>query len=474
MSGDDDIRHKEAGLVGGNNPVGGRAGSTVRARLKVPTGWFRSERGRRVAWYLYDFGNSAYASVVLLAIYSAYFKQGVVGGAEGSRLWGYSIAIAMLVVAVISPVLGTLADHFAVKKRMLTIFTLMSAGFTGCLFFVQKGDVFTGMLFFILAEIGYRAAQVYYDALLPEIAERKEYSRVSGMGWAVGSFGGIVCLLIVLPLVIIYDSNFVLRLTLVITAAFYLIFTLPLLLFVEERAERAPLPRGENVLTLGFKRLWRTARQIGRFRDYFKFMIAFILYNDAVMIALNFAAIIGAVLYGYGQQELIILIIIVGLMNTAGAYIFGEMSQRNTARYALFASMGVMAIAIVWLQLNTVGWLFFVIGSLAGFAMGGLQSVSRTMVAKLAPAGQSAEFFGLFAVAGRSSSVVGPALFGWLIAENTASYVTQGMNALEAEQLATRVALMIVLIFLALGGLMLVLVREEAPYPLPGEAEAVG
>lgn len=435
--------------------------------------WFGTPKGRRIAWYLYDFGNSAYAAVVLLAIYSAYFKQGVVGGAEGSKLWGYSIAIAMVVVALISPILGTLADHFAVKKRMLAIFTITSAGFTACLFFVQKGDVFTGMLFFILAEIGYRSAQVYYDALLPEITERRSFGRVSGMGWAIGSFGGIVCLAIVLPLVVIFDNNFVLRLTLVITAAYYLVFTLPLILFVKETAEPTALPEGESVFTLGFKRLWKTLKQIGRHREYFKFMVAFILYNDAVMIALNFAAIIGAVLYGYGQQELIVLIIIVGLMNTVGAFVFGEMSQRKNARSALFASMACMAVAILWLQFNTIGWLFFVIGSVAGFAMGGLQSVSRTMVAKLAPAGHSAEFFGLFAVAGRSSSVVGPALFGWLIAENTAAYLREGMSETEAEQLATRVALIVVLVFIALGGLILTFVREEARYPL-AEPEVAG
>ena len=130
--------------------------------------FFRSERGQRTAWYLYDFGNSAYAAVVLLAIYSAYFKDGVVGGAEGSRLWGIAVAAAMLVTAFISPVLGAVADRLAVKKRMLAIFTAISVAFTGCLFFVGNGDVFTGMLFFILSEIGYRAAQVYYDALLPE------------------------------------------------------------------------------------------------------------------------------------------------------------------------------------------------------------------------------------------------------------------------------------------------------------------
>ncbi|MGB7286023.1 MAG: MFS transporter [Salaquimonas sp.] len=425
-------------------------------------GYFATAKGRRLAWYFYDFGNSAYAAVILLAIYSAYFKQGVVGGAEGTKLWGYSIAIAMVVVAIISPILGTLADHFAIKKRMLAIFTLISAGFTGCLFFVQKGDVFTGMLFFILAEIGYRSAQVYYDAFLPEIAERKDYDKVSGNGWAIGSFGGIVCLLIVLPLVVIFDSNFVLRLTLVITAIFYLFFTLPLILFVKETATPTPLKPGTNVFTLGFKRLWQTLSKFDKYREYFKFMIAFILYNDGVMIALNFAAIIGAVLYGFGQQQLIILILLVGLTNTIGAWVFGTMSHRSNARAAIFASMACMVLAIIWLQLNPVGWVFYLIGSFAGFAIGGLQSVSRTMVARLAPPGKSAEFFGLFAVAGRSSSVVGPALFGWIIAHNTAAYIGEGMLPLEAEQLATRIGLFLVLVFMALGGLVLLFVKEDS------------
>ena len=123
----------------------------------------------RHAWYLYDFGNSAYASVVLLAVYSAFFKNVVVGGAEGTRLWGISVGIAAILVAVISPILGTIADFTRSKKKLLMIFTVLSVIFTALLFFVGKGDVFTGMLFFILAEIGYRAAQVFYDALLTDV-----------------------------------------------------------------------------------------------------------------------------------------------------------------------------------------------------------------------------------------------------------------------------------------------------------------
>ena len=149
----------------------------------------RSTRRERWAWYLYDFGNSAYAAVVLLAVCSAYFKEEVVGGAEGSHLWGLSLGITMLVVALTSPVLGTIADLSGAKSRFLLFFTAMACLFTAALFFVQKGDVVAGMLFFILAEIGYRSAQVFYHALLPEIAAAEDIVRVSGNGWAIGSAG---------------------------------------------------------------------------------------------------------------------------------------------------------------------------------------------------------------------------------------------------------------------------------------------
>jgi UMF1 family MFS transporter len=145
------------------------------------------ERKRaQLGWYLYDFGNSAYAAVILLAIYSAYFKGTVVGGAEGSRLWGISVGIAMLVAAIVSPILAVIADYSAFKKRFLFFFSALSWMFTGLLFFVQKGDVFLGMFCFIMAEIGYRAGQVFYNSLLTEVAEPHEIGRVSANGWAIG------------------------------------------------------------------------------------------------------------------------------------------------------------------------------------------------------------------------------------------------------------------------------------------------
>ncbi|MHB9034900.1 MAG: MFS transporter [Anaerolineae bacterium] len=162
-----------------------------------------STRRERLGWYLYDFGNSSYAAIVLLAVFSAYFKGQVVGGAQGTRLWGLSVGIAMLIVAIISPIIGAIADFSASKKKFLFVFTAQAVVFMGLLFFVQAGDITMGMIFFILAEIGYRSAQVVYDAFLPEIASPQEMGRVSGMGWAVGSAGGIISLLVTLPFIIL-------------------------------------------------------------------------------------------------------------------------------------------------------------------------------------------------------------------------------------------------------------------------------
>ena len=266
------------------------------------------EKRERRAWYLYDFGNSAYAAVVLLAVYSAYFKGTVVGGAEGSRLWGLSVGIAMLIVGLTSPILGALADSSQTKKRILLVFTVMASFFTAMLFFVGPGDVAKGMIFFILAEIGYRNGQVFYNALLPDIAEPEEMSRVSGNGWAIGSAGGIVCLLIVLALILGIGGQTVIRVAFLITAVFYAASTAPLFFLVKERTEPKPLPRGENYFSISIKRLWETFKAARKYQSFARFLGAFLVFNNGIMITLDFAAIIGATLFGLDQTQLLSLI----------------------------------------------------------------------------------------------------------------------------------------------------------------------
>lgn len=431
----------------------------------------------RWAWYLYDFGNSAYAAVVLLAVYSAYFEGQVVitdrtmlgerlwgifkvGPALPTTLWGWAVGIAMLTVAVISPVLGTIADFSGAKKRFLFFFTTQACLFTALLFFVQRGDILLGMLLFILAEIGYRSAQVFYNSLLPEIAVPEEMGRVSGTGWAIGSAGGVICLLIVLVPIVTVDSTLVVRGSLVFTAFYFALSTIPLFLWLRERAEPQPLPEGETYLTIAFKRLTSTFSAVKRFREFIKFVIAFLIYNDGILMMLDFAAILGAVLFGLSQQDLIIFMIVVQITSVAGAYLFGFIVDRSSGKVALIIGLILMMASVIWLFFEYSAFNFYVIGALAGFALTGVQSVSRSIVGAFAPSGQSAEFYGFFAVAGRTSSFIGPTIFGVLASWLANRYVNQGWAELAAKEMGHRVALFSIIVFLIAGIIILLTVNE--------------
>jgi len=421
-----------------------------------------STRRERVAWYLYDFGNSAYASVVLLAVYSAYFQKQVVGGAEGSRLWGLTISAAMIIVAIAAPIMGAIADYSGAKKRFLFFFTALSVLFTALLFFTKSGTVALAIGFFLLAEIGYRAAQIFYDALLPEIAAPAEMGRIAGTGWAVGSAGGIVILLLILPPILMTDSNIlVVRGTLVLTAIFFALAATPIFLRLRERAQPQKLPPGENYLNIAFKQLKETIRAARGFKEFLKFMLAYLIYNEGVIIALDFAAILGAVLFGLQQTGLIIFFIIVQATNVLGALLFGNLQDRFGGKRSLTLSILLMVVCIFALYFAQNQTHFFIIGAFVGVAMAGVQSVSRAMVATFSPPGKSGEFFGFFALTGRTSSFIGPAVFGWLAAELTLWYQSHGQAVALAEQSGHRLAVLSIAAFLIVGWALMLLVNEK-------------
>lgn len=417
------------------------------------------EKRERRAWYLYDFGNSAYAAVVLLAVYSAYFKGTVVGGAEGSRLWGLSVGIAMLIVGLTSPILGALADSSQTKKRILLVFTVMASFFTAMLFFVGPGDIAKGMIFFILAEIGYRNGQVFYNALLPDIAEPEEMSRVSGNGWAIGSAGGIVCLLIVLALILGIGGQTVIRVAFLITAVFYAASTAPLFFLVKERAEPKPLPRGENYFSISIKRLWETFKAARKYQSFARFLGAFLVFNNGIMITLDFAAIIGATLFGLDQTQLIVFMIIVQVTSVIGAFVFGRAAGRWGSKAILVVALILMTLTVSLLYFTHSLTMFNIVGALAGFALTGVQSVSRTAVGQIAPEEKAAEFYGLFSLASQLSNFIGPTLFGLLIVWFTNFYAGKGMEALPAEQSGLMLAIASILVFLVAGMALLFTVR---------------
>ena len=251
------------------------------------------------------------------------------------------------------------------------------------------------------------------------------------------------------------------RLSLLVTAAFFALSAIPIFLWLRERARPQPLPAGKSYAAVGFERLWNTFRAARHYGEFLKFMISFLIYNDGIITVLNFGAIIGAVLFGLDQQMLLFFVLLILVMNGVGSFVFGFLADRTGCKGALVVSLLMMLGVIAWLYFTQSQVAFFVIGALAGFAMAGAQSVSRTMVAVLAPSGQSAEFYGLFAVVGRTSSFIGPAIYGWLAAEAALWFQAQGRDAMSAEQAGQRLAVLSIGAFLLVGLVLLSRVDER-------------
>lgn len=431
-------------------------------------------RRPRWSWYFYDFGNSAYASVILLAVYSAYFKNAVVGGAEGTRLWALSVGIAAVIVAIASPILGTIADYTKAKKTFLILFTGLSVVFTALLFFVRKGDVFTGMLFFILAEIGYRAAQVFYDALLTSVSTPENIGTVSGKGWAVGMLGGIAALLVVLvPIQLI--GNSVIPYAYLITAVFYLASSIPTFLWVKEVKDPEVTKPEKGNIHVAFERLAQTFRSIKSYKEFLKYTIAFLIYNDGIMMLMDFAAIIGATLFGMGQTQLILFVIVIQIAGSVGALLFGKIADKTSSKDAVTIALLVLIAAIggllvLGLVSKSLLW-FYIIGFLAGFSLSGAQAVSRSMVSQFAPPSKVTEFYGFLSVAGRTSTFVGPLVFGTISYRMNNWYLNHGQAAALAEHNGLLWAIGSIILFLVIGLLLLLLVkRVTAKDPLHYES----
>ncbi len=416
-------------------------------------------RQARRAWYLYDFGNSAYAAVILLAVFSAYFKNVVVGGAEGTRLWGWSVGIAAIAVALISPILGAIADSSRSKKLFLVFFTVLSVVFTALLFFVGPGDVVMAMVFFIMAEIGYRGAQVFYDALLVDVSTPETIGYISGKGWAIGMLGGIATLLIaVLPMHLIGDAF--IPYTFLLTAAIFALSSLPTFFKVKELSPVLPIPEGETLLSVSFKHLVNTFKEIRKYKEFLRYMVAFLIYNDGIMMLMDFAAIIGGTLFGLNQVQLIIFVIIIHITGALGALFFGKISDQKSSKRAIIISLLILIFALTGLYLvnDIIG--FFIVGAFAGFSLSGAQAVSRTMVSQLSPESKTTEFYGFLSVAGRTSTFVGPFVFGAISYNAYNYYINHGMADMAAEQAGQYWGIGSILAFLIVGFLILLTVRE--------------
>jgi len=332
-------------------------------------------------------------------------------------LWTRAMNISAVFVALLGPVLGAIADYSAKKKLFLVLFSLQSIIFTALLFFVGPGAALPAMLLFMIADAGYEASNIFYSAFLPEITPSRSLGRVSGFGYFVGYIGGLLSLALGLGMVKAWlpkTDNLNVRATILLVAAWYLVFSLPMFFLVKEQA----LPRKIHggYIRHGFSRLAETIKHAGHYREAGKLLIARMIYNDGLVTIIAMAAIYANAVLGMTLEQVLTMAIALNVAAGIGAFSFGYLDDRIGGKKTIAISLIFLTVAgIIGVSTNSVRG-FWIAATLIGLMMGPNQSASRSLLARLVPEHKHGEFFGLYAFSGKMSSIFGPLVYGTVVA----------------------------------------------------------
>jgi len=299
------------------------------------------EYKRRIrAWTMYDWANSAFATTILAAVLPVYYSQ-VAGAtlsspAEATAKWSFGLSISLFIIALLSPILGTISDVIRGKKRFLSIFVGMGTVATGLLVLVKTGDWLLASILFIVARIGFTGANVFYDALLPHVAREEDQDVVSTRGYALGYLGGGILLAINIVMIQFLPGLWGSRLSFLSVGIWWAVFSIPIFTRIPEPpAATAELGTGENVLSISFKRLANTFRDISQYKELFKYLLSFLIYNDGIGTIIGVAAIYGAEL-GFGSIELILALLLVQFVGIPYSLIFGRLPDAKNKQRPFF------------------------------------------------------------------------------------------------------------------------------------------
>jgi UMF1 family MFS transporter len=359
-----------------------------------------------IGWMFYDFANSAFTTVIVTVVFSVYFVKNVAAGAPQGAEWYWSLAVtlSMTLCALAAPLLGAVADYSRIKKKFLFAFTYLTIVSTALLYFVGKGDYILGMVLFIIANFSFNSGNVFYDAFLPEISTPEDIGKVSGFGWGLGYLGGLVSL--VVSLVLVKDH---IRLVWPMVALHMLIFSLITFFFLKEKKGSAPKT---NVFKVASDRIMFSLKHVRNMPDLMTYLISYFFYNVGIYTVIVYAAIYGGIRFGMSEQSLIIFFIIAQVTSVIGAALFGWISDKFNVRLSLSVSILIWIGVVAWAYFCGSQTEYYLLGLVAGMAIGSSQANSRTMLSLLTPIDKQAEFFGFYTLVGRISAVVGPFVYG--------------------------------------------------------------
>jgi MFS transporter, UMF1 family len=424
----------------------------VIARLLAKAGLVTPEQR---AWAWYDWANSAYFTTIIAAVFPSFFATYAAAGVEPAQATARFAAIttvSIAIIAVVSPILGAIADLSGIRKRLLAIFMLIGASSAAALVLIDRGEWRLASVLFVIGNLGVSGSTVFYDSLLPHVARPEETDRVSSAGYAIGYLGGGLLLLINLAWILspstfgFADTVAATKASFVSVGVWWLLFSIPLMRTVPEppveleTGER----QGASVFRAAFGRLGRTFRDVRRYRHAFILFLAMLLYQDGIQTIIRMGSVVGTEI-GIDINAQIAAFVMVQWLGIPFAFLFGLLGARIGTKRALFIALAVYTLtAMVGYFMRTVTH-FFILAGLVATVQGGSQALSRSLFARLIPAKKTSEFFGFYAVAERFATVLGPLVF-------TLSVALTG---------SSRTAILFIITFFVAGAALLSLVDEE-------------
>jgi len=373
------------------------------------------------SWCFYDFGNSAFTTLVITFIYSTYFTKAIAENEiDGTYLWSQAIAITAVIVSLLSPILGAIADKGGYRKFFLTLTTYMSIGATALLFFPIKGQILFALILVVIANVNFELGGVFYNAYLPEIVSRKKIGRISGIGWGAGYLGGLLAMLVAMIGFVSADDPWFglkietgehIRATNILVAAWFFIFTLPAILYLKEKKVESANRIGIVVLN-SIQALKKTFQEIKIYKNTVRFLISRLIYNDGLVTIFAFGAIYASGTFGFTFNEIMIFGIVLNIAAGSGAFLMGYIDDVIGGKLTIQISLIGLMIAVLLAVFANSKLLFWVSGIIVGLFAGPNQSASRSLMGRLTPPDKINEFYGFFAFSGKLTSFLGPMLLG--------------------------------------------------------------
>ena len=404
------------------------------------------------AWAMYDWANSAVQTTIIAAIFPIFYQKVAAAdlpGAVATSRFAWATTWAILIVAIVAPLLGAVADRAPVKKRMLAVFLAIGAVSTAAMFFIGRGDWMFALVLFVITNVGVAGSIVFYESLLPHIASDQELDRVSTAGYALGYLGGGVLLAINIVMMrhpewfMLPDRATAVRASLASVAVWWILFSIPLFRRVAEPPRRAGSPQSTGLAT-AVRQLLQTLRELRRYRHAFMLLLAFLIYNDGIQTIIRMATIYGTEI-GLDENAMIGALLLTQFVGVPFGFLFGSLAGHIGAKPAVFLGLMVYSLITLLGYFMRTSTHFFVLALMVGTVQGGTQALSRSLFASMIPKQKSSEFFAFFGVFERYAGVLGPAVFAWVVSHSGTS----------------RNAILSVIVFFVVGGALLALVDVD-------------